>query len=273
MKKPSILGIVNITEDSFSDGGRFLETKSAIDHAIDLIRKGGDIIDLGAASSNPASAEVPPNTEIARLAPVIHELRREKIPVSVDTFHPEVQLFCIEEQVDYINDIQGFPHKEIYPALAQSQCKLIIMHSIHRFGKAVVEDTDPRLIVDMIFDFFDERTNTLISAGIEPDRLVLDPGMGFFLGSRPESSMETLRAIPDLKNRYNLPVLISVSRKSFLGAITDRPVPERGNATLAAEIYAVNRGADYIRTHDTGALRDALLVLQSLENRNSGSFL
>lgn len=267
MKQPSILGIVNITEDSFSDGGRFLETRTAIDHALHLIKMGGDIIDLGAASSNPFSAAVPAKTEVERLAPVIHELRREKIPVSVDTFQPEVQKFCINEKVDYINDIQGFPHQEIYEDLARSQCKLIVMHSIQRFGKASVEDSDPDLIMDMIYDFFDERVHSLTSAGIQRDRLILDPGMGFFLGSRPESSLTVLKSIPDLRKKYNLPVLISVSRKSFLGVLTDRTVRERGSATLAAEIFAVSRGAEYIRTHDTGALRDAMIITGALREQ------
>ncbi|MGA6592218.1 dihydropteroate synthase, partial [Escherichia coli] len=122
-----IFGIVNITTDSFSDGGLYLDTDKAIEHALHLVEDGADVIDLGAASSNPDTTEVGVVEEIKRLKPVIKALKEKGISISVDTFKPEVQSFCIEQKVDFINDIQGFPYPEIYSGLAKSDCKLVLM--------------------------------------------------------------------------------------------------------------------------------------------------
>lgn len=267
MDTPKIFGIVNITEDSFSDGGLFLETRQALEQARRLRARGAHVIDLGAASSNPAARPVPPQTEMDRLAPVIHELHREGIPVSVDTFHPEVQRFCLGQGVDYLNDIQGFPHPEIYEDLARSRVGLIVMHSIQGEGIATVEEAESgEDLRERIASFFHRRIALLTAAGIHRDRIILDPGMGFFLGSNPAASLSVLRRIPQLKAEFGLPILVSVSRKSFLGNITGRPTGERGAATLAAELYAARLGVDGIRTHDAGALRDGLLVDRALEH-------
>ena len=130
-----IFGIVNITTDSFSDGGLYLETEKAIEHALQLVADGADTIDLGAASSNPDTTEVSVEEEITRLKPVIKALKEKGVSISVDTFKPEVQRFCIDQGVDYINDIQGFPYPEIYSDLAKSDCKLVLMHSVQRIGE------------------------------------------------------------------------------------------------------------------------------------------
>lgn len=263
-KRPKILGIVNITTDSFSDGGLYLNTDKAIEHALQLAEDGADIIDLGAASSNPQTSPVSVDEEINRLRPVIKALQEKGIAISVDTFKPEVQRFCLEQQVDYLNDIQGFPYPEIYPHLARSSCKLIVMHSIQRIGPATIIDTKPEELPASITTFFAQRVDELKAAGVASDRLILDPGMGFFLGSNPESSVIVLKNIGQLKQSFSLPVLIAISRKSFLGKITGSDVKTRGAATLAAEIYSYQAGADYIRTHDVKALSDALKILERL---------
>lgn len=262
--RPVLFGIVNITEDSFSDGGLYLDTRNAIEHGKKLAGNGADVIDLGAASSNPDSGNVDSEVEKERLAPVIHQLKKEGIPVSVDSFDPLVHRFAMEQDVDYINDITGFFHEEIYDQLSDARCKIVIMHSIQRDGIATVEDTDPRLVYDMIFQFFEERMNRLLLAGVKENRMILDPGMGFFLGSKPEASLMALRGIPEIKQNFGLPVLVSVSRKSFLGTLTDRSVHERQGATLAAELFAAEMGVDYIRTHDTASLHDALIIMEKL---------
>jgi dihydropteroate synthase type 2 len=262
---PMLLGILNITEDSFSDGGRFLDPEAALAQARALARD-ADAIDLGAASSKPDAIPVPPEVEIARLAPVVAMLKREGAAVSVDTFAPEVQRWALTQGVDYLNDVRGFPDERLYPELAASSVKLIAMFSVEGVGPATRLRVPAEELFGRICAFFEKRTAALTAAGVARERIVLDPGMGLFLGSHPDASFTVLRSIADLKRAFDLPVLISVSRKSFLRKLVDRQVAEIGPATLAAELYAVRQGADYIRTHEPKALRDALKVLETLGN-------
>lgn len=254
-----ILGILNITEDSFSDGGKYLEPQAALAHARELA-KDADILDIGAASSNPDSAGVAPEIEIARLADIVPVLQQERVALSIDTFSAEVQRWALRQNVEYLNDIHGFPDSALYPELAASSARLIVMHSVQEQGKATRVDVPPSEILDRIRRFFDARLAALAKSGVARDRLILDPGMGFFLGTDPETSFTVLRALSALKSEFGLPVLVSVSRKSFLRKITGRPAAEAGPASLAAELFAALNGADLIRTHDPKALKDALAV-------------
>ena len=265
----SIFGIVNITEDSFSDGGRYLTAEAAIAYARQLASGGASVLDLGAAASNPEAKPVAPTEEIARLAPVVTALMEDGLAVSIDSFAPEVQRWALEQRVNYLNDIHGFPDPALYPALAGSETKLIVMHSVQQRGRATRTDVAPDEVFDRILHYFEDRIAALEQAGVARTRLVLDPGMGFFLSSRPETSFEVLRRLPELKGAFGLPVLISVSRKSFLRQITGRGAAEAGPATLAAELFAVYQGADYIRTHDPAALADALAVWKAATGRNT----
>lgn len=263
-----LLGILNITEDSFSDGGKFLDPDTACAHALALA-KDADAIDIGAASSKPDAKPVAPEIEIARMAPVVAALHRNGAAVSVDTFAPEVQRWAMEQGVAYLNDVRGFPFPELYPALAASSAKLIVMHSVEGLGPA----TRLRVPVEELFgrmvDFFERRIAALTAAGVARERIVLDPGMGLFLGSHPDASFAVLRRIADLKAAFAQPVLISVSRKSFLRNLVGRDVADIGPATLAAELHAVRQGADYIRTHDPRALKDALAVFRALDGNKA----
>ncbi len=261
---PTILGILNITTDSFSDGGRYLAAADALRHADELLEAGADGLDLGPASSHPDAAEVSPEQEIERLRPVVEALRCKGCPISVDSYHPRTQLWALEAGAAYLNDIQGFPHSEIYPALARSECRLIVMHSIQREGKATRESSDPARTLERIFEFFERRVARLEAAGIRRERLILDPGLGYFLGDTPEPSLRALGRLGELRNHFALPVLICPSRKSFLRAVTGSPLAAIAPATLAAELHAVLQGAEYIRTHEPGQLRDALKVWKAL---------
>ncbi|HVZ70288.1 MAG TPA: dihydropteroate synthase [Rhizomicrobium sp.] len=267
----SLFGILNITEDSFSDGGRFLEPAVALQHARALIAGGADALDIGAASSNPEATGVAPEIEIARLQSVVPQLLKDGVAISIDTFSPIVQRWALEHNVAYLNDIQGFPDPEIYPALAASDAKLIVMHSVQERGRATRVKVSPEEIVPRCIAFFERRVATLTAAGIDRARLILDPGMGFFLGSDPGASLTMLNELSQLKRAFGLPVLVSVSRKSFLRRMTGRDVRHIGPATLAAELFAVIQGADHIRTHDPAATRDALRIWNALNARHSGA--
>jgi dihydropteroate synthase type 2 len=265
MTAPKLFGIVNITEDSFSDGGRHLDPAAAITEARRLAADGADVIDLGAAASNIAAKSVPPDEEIRRLEPVITALQCDGAAISVDSFQPEVQRFAIARGVDYLNDIQGFPEPSLYPDLAVARCRLIVMHAVQGRGRAQQMSISADRIWPRIETFFMERIAVLERGGISLSRLVLDPGMGFFLGSDAAASLRVLVELDRLKRRFGLPVMVSVSRKSFLAKVTGRQDPgERAAATLAAELYAAAHGAGYIRTHDPAALRDALAVTAAL---------
>jgi dihydropteroate synthase type 2 len=260
-----IFGIVNITSDSFSDGGKFLAPDAAIAHARKLVAEGADVIDLGPASSNPDAAPVSPQTEIARIAPVVDALAAEGIPVSLDSCQRETQAYGLARGVAWLNDIRGFPEASLYPALAASQARLVVMHSIQS-GQADRRAAPEGDIVDHISRFFEARIAALEAAGIARARLVLDPGMGFFLGPTPAASLAVLARLGELKARFGLPVLVSVSRKSFLRALTGRAPGEAGPASLAAELLAAQGGADFIRTHEPAPLRDGLAVLSALKD-------
>lgn len=264
MSCPQILGILNITEDSFSDGGKYLDPDAAIARARTLIADGADVLDLGAASSNPESKGVPAEIEIGRLAPVVAALADTAL--SIDTFSPTVQRWALTQGAKYINDIHGFPEPALYAELSQSSAKLVVMHAVQEQGVATRVNVAPGVIMERIFRFFDLRLAALEQAGIARSRFILDPGMGFFLGTDPETSFTVLRNLPVLKARFGLPILVSMSRKSFLRRLTGRDVHGSGPVSLAAELHAIRQGADYIRTHAPAALRDALLLEQALKS-------
>lgn len=267
MPRPLILGIVNITADSFSDGGRFLAPDAALGHARALRDGGADIIDLGPAASNPDAQAVGATEEIRRLSAVAPSLIADGVPLSVDSFEPETQLWALGQGVAYLNDIHGFGEPAIYPQLARASARLIVMHSVQGRGLATRVDISPAEIMERVFTFFDARLAALTAAGIARERLILDPGMGFFLGTDPETSFTVLRRLPDLVARYRLPLLVSVSRKSFLRRLTGRAAGDSGPATLAAELCAASQGAAFLRTHDPAALRDALTVVAAFAAR------
>lgn len=261
---PLIVGIVNITEDSFSDGGRYLDPMAALAHARKLRADGADVIELGPAASHPGSAPVMAAEERRRLVPVLEELVGDRIPVSVDSFRPETQRFAISAGAAYLNDIHGFGDPDMYPFLAASECRLVVMHAVQATGSATRVVTEPVAVWAGIGRFFARRLAALEAADIGKDRLIIDPGLGYFLGSTPEPSLMALAGIRELKHAFGVPVLVSPSRKSFLRIVTGSDVAESGPATLAAEIFAAWQGADYVRTHDVAATRDAFTVLSAI---------
>jgi dihydropteroate synthase type 2 len=264
METPHIVGIVNITEDSFSDGGKFLSAGAAIAQSRKLLEDGAEIIDLGPAASNPDSKPVDAEEEIRRLDPVISFLRSVGAAISVDSFLPETQRYAMSRGIAFLNDIHGFPDPAFYPELASNDCRLIVMHAVHERGAAQRLAIPPHEIWDRIIRFFEQRVAALVSAGVGRDRIILDPGMGYFLSTDPDASLRVLANLPRLKHMFGLPILVSVSRKSFLRLTTGRKLLDIGAATLAAELCAAMAGASYIRTHDARALKDALRIFRAV---------
>lgn len=263
--KPMIAGILNLTSDSFSDGGQFLDVNRAISQAEKLIEDGADVIELGPASTHPDAEDIDSEIEILRIKPVLEELVRRDIPVAIDSFQPKTQLFCLNYPINYINDVQSFIHPEIYDELSKSDVKLVMMHSVQNQARALRLETDISQIIEKIIKYFEERISTLEESGISRNRLILDPGMGFFLGSNPEVSLIVLNHIEKLKKYFNLPLFISTSRKSFLGKISNKDVDQREYSTLASEIFAIQSGADYIRTHTPGKISDFISVWNEIK--------
>jgi len=259
-----IVGIVNITEDSFSDGGRYLAPESAIAHGQALAEAGARIVELGPASSHPDSRPVPAERQIERLRPVLDALRSSGIRTCVDATDPDVLRFAIASGADWLNDVRGFPEASLYPELAAARAELVVVHSLAQAERADRSLASPRQVLDSIERFFDSRLTALVRGGVAEERLIVDPGMGFFLGRDLRASIAVLQRIAVLRSRFGRPVLVSVSRKSFLREVTGSGLDAIGAATLAAELFAARTGADWIRTHDVRALRDGLSVEEAL---------
>ncbi|MDO2132539.1 dihydropteroate synthase, partial [Escherichia coli] len=192
--------------------------------------------------------------------------------VSIDSFQPETQRYALKRGVGYLNDIQGFPDPALYPDIAEADCRLVVMHSAQRDGIATrTGHLRPEDALDEIVRFFEARVSALRRSGVAADRLILDPGMGFFLSPAPETSLHVLSNLQKLKSALGLPLLVSVSRKSFLGATVGLPVKDLGPASLAAELHAIGNGADYVRTHAPGDLRSAITFRPPASGPWSGS--
>ena len=255
---PKIFGIVNITNDSFSDGGQYLAPEKTIAHAQYLVDAGAAVLDIGPASSHPDAGAVTPAEEIARLQGVWAPLKALPASLSVDSFQLETQRWAIAHGADWLNDINGFAEPSLYDELADAPCRLVVMHAIQSKGIARRAPAPNGDIWDHILRFFETRLKALEEAGIARDRLVIDPGMGFFLGTDPQTSLRVLGGLARLKQAFDAPVLICASRKSFLRAIADVSLAEVGPVSLAAELLATAQGVDYIRTHEVAPLAQAL---------------
>ncbi len=269
---PALVGILNITEDSFSDGGRFLAPERAVEHARRLMADGAALVELGPASSHPDAQIMTAEREIARLEPVVRTLCNEKIPFGVDSFETATQRWSLARGAEMLNDIQGFSDESFWGELAAHTCDLVVMHSIQERGPATREHMSADRIMDRVLTFFGARVSALERAGVSRARIVVDPGMGFFLSTDPEPSLTVLRDLWRLRQEVGCRVLVSVSRKSFLGAAcsdpqthTERPIADRLPATLAAELFAARQRVDLIRTHDVKSLGDALRTSLALE--------
>lgn len=267
-RQPRILGVLNITRDSFSDGGQFLEPGKAVEQGLKLWKAGADYVDIGAQATGPDAAMVSVDLEIARLEPVVTLLQRAGVAVSVDTFRPQVMLTAIRLGVEIINDVNGFRDPACIEVVAHSDAKLIVMHSTAEGPQAEPKNIPADGIVDRILSFFADRITALTKAGVERERIILDPGLGFFLSTDSKASVNVYRGLEKLQS-LGLPICMAASRKSFVGALLGskdepRPVVDRAYGSLACELFAATRGVQFIRTHGVGPLSDALRVWGAL---------
>lgn len=261
---PRLLGVVNLTVDSFSDGGRFLAAEDAVRHALELVEHGAARIDLGAQSTHPDAQHVGAAEELRRLEPVLMALVAARVEVSVDTYEPRVMARVLELGACCINDVTALGSEGALGAVAASRCELILMHSTSGAARAERHAPLERDWIERIASFFERRLERLERAGVARERVIVDPGLGLFLSSDPAVSFEVLRRLGELRARLARPICVAPSRKSFLGAEIGRGPSERGPATLAAELWCAARGVDWIRTHDVRAASDALVTWAAL---------
>lgn len=263
LARPLIMGIVNLTPDSFSGDGLATDTARAVDHAKAQIAAGADMLDLGAESTRPGAIPATAAAELERLLPVLDALQGCGIPISIDTYKPEVMAAALAAGADMINDIAALAQPGALEAVAASACGICLMHMQ---GQPLTMQQSPGYadVVREVREFLGARVEVCLAAGIAPERLVLDPGFGF--GKTLEHNLDLLAHLPATTVR-DLPVLAGMSRKTMLGAITGRPVGERVPASIAAALLAAQRGAKILRVHDVAATRDALAVWQALEQR------
>lgn len=259
-------GIVNVTRDSFSDGGRYVTPTAALAHARRLLADGATVLDLGAESTHPDAEDVPAAEEIRRLLPVVGPLLAAGATVSVDTCKPEVMQRMVEQGVTWLNDVHGFrsPAALAVAAAAPAAVRFVVMYSRSQAARAD-RPVDDVALLEPMRAFFRERLASFAASGIGPERLVFDPGMGFFLGRSAAPSLSVLKHLAQLRE-FGVPLLVSVSRKSLVGEVTGRPVDQRGAGTLAAELWAARHGASWIRTHEVAAFRDAWAVETAIGN-------
>lgn len=258
---PLIMGIVNVTPDSFSDGGRLDSAATAVGHALKLAEQGADILDVGGESTRPGAAFVPPDEEMRRVLPVIEALAGRDLVVSVDTRKPEVMRAALDAGAAMVNDVMALREPGALETLAGSLAAVCLMHmqgepqtmqQAPHYGDVVVE----------VGKFLQDRVAACEAAGIARERIVIDPGFGF--GKTLEHNLALLQQLQSL-TQAGIPLLAGMSRKSMLGALTGRGVGEREYAGVAAHLLAVLRGARILRVHNVAAMRDALAIWNAVE--------
>ena len=256
LSRPLIMGIVNATPDSFSDGGQHFQRDAALEHAQQLIAEGADMLDVGGESTRPGAMPVGIQEELDRVLPVIEGLRGAPVPVSIDTFKPEVMRAAISAGADMVNDINALQDAVAMKVVAESQAGVCLMH---KKGNPQTMQQQPEYqdVVAEVSTFLRERSAAAEAAGIQRDRIVIDPGFGF--GKTLAHNLALLRELSRL-TEPGVPVLAGLSRKSMLGALTGQDVAHRLPASVAAALIAVQHGANIVRVHDVSATVDALRI-------------
>jgi len=259
-KSHYIMGVLNITPDSFSDGGKFLDFKSALNHAKEMISEGADIIDIGGESTRPGAQSISEDEEKRRVIPVIEEIRKfSDIPISIDTYKSAVAREASKSGADFINDISGLRFDpEMVNVAMDYKVPVIVMH-IKGTPRDMQKNPFYEDLMRELLEYFEERINTLNKAGI--DKIIIDPGIGF--GKRLEDNLKIIKNLNEF-SIFNLPVMIGVSRKSFIGNILDRTVEERLTGTIAANAMALLNGANILRVHDVKPHKELIKMFEAI---------
>ena len=260
LNAPKVMGIVNVTPDSFSDGGRFISTDKAIAHAHDLIAQGADILDIGGESTRPGATPVPLDEELSRVIPVIQGLAGIGVPLSIDTYKPEVMRAAILAGVDIVNDVCALQEPKALEIVAASDVGVCLMHMQGR-PQNMQQDPQYQDVVQEVYDFLKGRLAAAEQAGIAKARISLDPGFGF--GKRTAHNLALLEGLSTLQ-KLGAPLLIGLSRKSVLGQVAGADVNERLYASLAASVISVMKGDNIVRVHDVKATVEALKVASAV---------
>ena len=261
--RPLVMGVLNVTPDSFSDGARFSSLDAAITQAELMIESGVDIIDIGGESTRPGSPPLSIEEELRRVMPVLYALRDCGKPISVDTRRPEVMHEAMIAGVDMINDITGFRDEDSLSLLRDSDCALCIMH-MQGTPQTMQHDPSYDNVVREVSEFLLQRADAAASEGIDRRRLCIDPGFGF--GKTLGHNLELLVNVERIQHQLSLPLLVGLSRKSMIGKLTDKPVEQRMAGSIAAALYAISQGARIVRVHDVAETVDAISVWQAAKN-------
>lgn len=262
--RPLVMGVLNVTPDSFSDGGQHQALDSAITHAEQMIQDGVDIIDIGGESTRPGAQTLPLDEELRRVMPVIYALRDCGKPLSIDTYKPEVMREAILAGVDLINDINGFRDERSVQLVSQSDVALCVMHMQNTPSDMQLKP-EYQDVNEAVMEFLQDRVDALTRAGVERDRISIDPGFGF--GKTLQHNIAMLKNIGRFQQQLQLPVLAGLSRKSMIGAITGKPVEHRMAGSLGGALAAVAQGAKIVRVHDVAETVDALKVWQAMSDQ------
>ena len=257
--KPLIMGVLNVTPDSFSDGGQHFDTDKAIESAKLMISQGADIIDVGGESTRPGAQSVSISDEINRVIPVIEALHRStNVIISIDTSKPEVMKLAVEAGASIVNDVCALSADSALETVARLNVDVCLMH-MQGSPRTMQKDPTYNDVVDDIKDFFSQKIEACIEAGIAEDKIILDPGFGF--GKTLDHNLEILKRFNEFKS-FGLPLLAGLSRKSMIGTLlNDRNVGGRVSGSVTAAIIAVQNGADIVRVHDVLETKDALTIL------------
>jgi dihydropteroate synthase len=261
LSEPLVMGIVNVTPDSFSDGGRYHGTDAAVSHALAMIEQGAAIVDVGGESTRPGAAPIPADEERRRVLPVIERLVRvAKVPISIDTSDPSLMTDAVAAGAEIINDVRALRRDGALEAAARSGAGICLLHMQ---GDPASMQADPRYgdVVAEVASFLRERLNACAAAGISPERVCIDPGIGF--GKTHEHNLRLLAELATFRE-LGRPILVGVSRKSVVGIITKRPLGERAAGSSALAALAIERGARIIRAHDVAATVDAVRIAAAL---------
>ena len=256
------MGVINVTPDSFSDGGKFLRTDKAVTQAVQLIKQGANIIDIGGESTRPGADVVSVDEEIKRVVPVIEALRKvnSSITISIDSSKPEVMSTAIKAGANFINDVNALQENGALSIAAKSNLPVCLMHKQGQ-PKTMQNKPEYRDVLTEVMDFFQQKVDNCLFAGIEAKNIILDPGIGF--GKTLEHNLILLKNINKLKS-LGYPILIGVSRKSMIGEILNAEVEDRLYGSLAIAQFAYTQGAKYLRVHDVKATNDVLKITQEL---------